>query len=338
VNRFKNNKKLQATFIVAICTFIFLFIGTENGLSKDDIPHLNKSKLKSGCLSCHGATRKLGLSTKLMPDDRCLRCHGPGASEEERARSDIFSLLSKRSRHPILETARYHERNEILPERVPSKPRHVSCLDCHNPHTTRPGKIYSRVRGTDISGIKRAEAEKESHVCYNCHSDSINLPPDSPNMRLEFDPSNASYHPVERSSKGRSVSLYKNMAQGSKITCTDCHDPHGSDYPPLLRVNYTMTDGAESPFAYDLCYGCHNRESILSNQSFKGSQMRDYGHKEHIVYQNTSCYTCHASHGSKTNPKLVEFNTSIVTGFRQYLNYGGGRAQCNLTCHGKMHK
>jgi len=323
-----------------LITLIALLIPTVIFSDTDKGTHFDKTKVKAGCSSCHdvsGRGKKGGLLRGTVADI-CLRCHGPSASIEERAKTNIYSLLMKRSNHPIIDTAKYHIRNEELPEKDPAMPRHVSCQDCHNAHMTSPRNRLAWIKGTALSGGKKIKAEKESEVCYNCHSDSINLPSSSSNMRLEFDPANASYHPVERVAKGRSTSLFRDISQGSFITCTQCHEPHGSDYLPLLRVNYNMTDGGESLYAYQLCYTCHNRDSILSNQSFKGSQSNDYGHKGHIVYQNTSCYTCHASHGSSTNPHLIQFNLSVVTGAGQYLDYGSGRAQCNLTCHSKVHK
>lgn len=325
---------------VVVVIFVFMITGIVAAADKEDLTHLNKTKIKTGCRACHDASGK-GKAGMLRdnPVDLCLRCHGPSGAAEERAVSNIFNLITKRSRHPIIETAKYHMQNEQLPERDPSMFRHVSCMDCHNAHLTKPANRMAGIKGTDLAGIKKIRADKESEICYNCHSDSLNLPSTSSNIRLEFDPSNASYHPVERVTKGRSQSLFRNISQGSLIGCTHCHEPHGSDYPPLLRVNYTMTDGGESTYAYELCYNCHERDSILSNQSFKGSSTatRDYGHKEHIVYQRTSCYTCHASHGSSMNPHLISFNPSVVTGSRQYFDFHGGRAQCNLTCHGKVH-
>ncbi|TAL24929.1 MAG: hypothetical protein EPN94_06355, partial [Nitrospirae bacterium] len=268
--------------------------------------HLDKTKVKfGGCSSCHDVSgkSKTGL-LKGRVVDLCLRCHGPSGRPEERAKTNIFTLLMKRSNHPIIDTAKYHIRNEELPEKDPAMPRHVSCEDCHHAHMTSSRNRLAWIRGTSLSGAKK-RAEKEAEVCYNCHSDSINLPSSTSNMRFQFDPANASYHPVERVAKGRSRSLYRELPQGSFITCTQCHEPHGSDYPPLLRVNYNTADGAESLYAYELCYTCHNRDSILSNESFRGSQSGDYGHKEHIVYQKTSCFTCHASHGSSANPHLI---------------------------------
>ena len=336
----KENKdgKMALTFLLCLTFLTFAFSGVVSATEKGT--HLDQLKVKSGCAACHdvsGRGKKGGLLRGGYVD-LCLRCHGPSGGSGEKAKTNIYSLLMKRSNHPIIDTSKYHIRNEELPEKDPAMPRHVSCQDCHNAHMTSPRNRIAAIKGTSLSGAKKIKAEKEAEVCYNCHSDSINLPSSSSNMRLEFDPANASYHPVERVAKGRSRSLYKEMPQGSLITCTQCHEPHGSDYPPMLRVNYNTADGAESLYAYQLCYTCHNRDSILSNESFRGSQSNDYGHKEHIVYQRTACFTCHASHGSSTNPHLIKFNPSVVTGAGQYLDYGSGRAQCNLTCHNKVHK
>ena len=57
------------------------------------------------------------------------------------------------------------------------------------------------------------------------------------------------------------------------VECVDCHNsdfaamvkgPHGSQYTPLLAYRYeTEDDTQEDPFTYELCYQCHDRDSIF---------------------------------------------------------------------------
>jgi len=125
----------------------------------------------------------------------------------------------------------------------------------------------------------------------------------------------------------------------SIITCSDCHGnddksgpkgPHGSNYEFILKENYIMESTPESPYAYELCYGCHRRASILNDESFNA-------HKRHVIYGKVSCFVCHDSHGSRDNENLINFDTSIVypnsLGQLNYIKLTPGKPRCFLNCH-----
>jgi len=304
--------------------------------------HLDTSKLPKGCISCHkGHGRRASLMLALPKDELCFKCHGPAKrGEPGEAQTDIYSVLLKRSNHPVLQTSAYHVSGESLPERSPSAPRHVSCVDCHDPHMTTKDIPYNVPQGYAGKRVKIKDVRKDYVVCYLCHSDSANLPPNAHNIAQDFDASNASFHPVENTGKNSRVpSLKAPLSAGSSITCSDCHGnddrfgpkgPHGSNYDHILRANYTTESGTESPAAYDLCYWCHNRSSILNDDSFKS-------HKRHVLYENLSCFACHASHGSKMYENLISFDRRIVfpnsQGQLNYVQLQPGKPRCFLTCH-----
>lgn len=314
--------------------------------------HLDQSKLPKGCSSCHKAHGRRGTAMLSMDkNDLCFSCHGAvKTGKPGEAANDVQTVFDKIYRHPVSTTAVYHKYNETLPERDPTKDRHVICEDCHNVHRTTQYDAMRMISGytSDRVTVKRAVFEYE--VCYKCHSDSANLPVNSRNMRLEFSSANPSYHPVETIGRSSNVpSLVAGYGPNSMIKCTDCHGnddpvgakgPHGSNNPNLLVGAYSLTDGPETPIAYELCYRCHERTSILANASFKR-------HKEHIEAfvsaQPASCFTCHASHGSTLYPRLMSFNVSVVTPSQggaltyQHDSSGAGKPRCNLTCHGKEH-
>ena len=89
-----------------------------------------------------------------------------------------------------------------------------------------------------------------------------------------------------------------------------------------------------SPSTYALCYKCHERASILGDQSFPL-------HALHVRDAQTACTTCHDSHGSAQNSHLINFNRDYVTpnseGRLGFEDQGSMRGQCNLSCHGKDH-
>jgi len=331
-------------FLFLVCSLSFF---TSPLSSSWAVPtHLDKSKVRSGCSDCHKGHGQKGTTLlSKSKDEFCLSCHSLSGKAP-----DISSELSKLSSHHIRETAMYHVPGEELPEKDSSTPRHASCYDCHNVHKSEKGdrvKGLKGLRGYTGAGMKTRQVSSEYQLCYNCHADSANIPKEKSNVSLDFSSSNASYHPVESRGKSSNMpSLKRGYTSSSLIDCSDCHGndnpfgpkgPHGSIYKPLLKFRYEMTQGAESPRSYELCYSCHDRTSVLGDESFKS-------HKVHIVYNRISCAQCHNSHGSKYNPSLIEFDTSVVfptsRGEMTFMPMFPGRPRCYLSCHvnGKIYE
>lgn len=304
--------------------------------------HMDKTKLPKGCISCHKGHGKRGTLMLGSPKDAlCFNCHGlVKQGERGEAQTDIYSVLIKRSNHPVIQTSQYHVPGETLPEKSSSTPRHVTCVDCHNPHLTTKDKPFAVAHGYSGKKVNITNVQKEYTVCYLCHSDSANLPPNVRNIAQDFHLSNASYHPVEGVGRNTRVpSLKAPLSAGSTITCSNCHGnddingpkgPHGSNYEHILKAKYTTESGPESPSAYDLCYRCHNRDSIQNDQSFKS-------HKRHVAYSSISCFACHASHGSKTYENLISFDNRIafpnLQGQFYFVQLLPGKPRCFLNCH-----
>jgi cytochrome c553 len=197
-------------------------------------------------------------------------------------------------------------RAQPLPETSAGVKRHVTCVDCHEPHqataaqpTVAPAiqRPMAGMWGIDRNGQRIEPAAYEYEVCFKCHADSANQPQASGavgagvprraanevNLRRVFEPSGASAHPVLAPGRNQVVpSLIPPLTAASVIYCSDCHasndtrasggsgarGPHGSVYRPLLERNYSTQDGTpETADAYALCYKCHKRETVLSAQS-----------------------------------------------------------------------
>ncbi|MHB8882091.1 MAG: cytochrome c3 family protein [Thermodesulfovibrionales bacterium] len=291
-------------------------------------------KVSYGCSACHRGHGRPGtqMLRKAMPE-LCYDCHGISQSGlSSGASTDVFFAMKKRYRHPVEETSGLHRSDEKLPERTPSTPRHVSCLDCHSPHISEKDEPTKGAIGHAGYGAARKKAARASEICYKCHSDNANKTSQGSDTLQDFDSSNTSYHPVERVARDRSKSIIQEFS-GKTMECTDCHVPHGTDVEHMLRANYRTLDGSESAAAYELCYTCHRRDSILGDQSFKY-------HKKHIVFEGTSCKTCHNAHGSRNNNRLIVFNPAVVTpsksGLLQYSKIGQ-EIDCFLNCHGAEH-
>ncbi len=290
-----------------------------NGLMKCNICHqghgvssspMLNQKFLDLCYQCHGLRSKNLKIQSLRAPSNFSQWIKTGTMESA---SEVETAFAKRYKHPI-ETERFHQFNEFLIE-PKNIIRHASCLDCHNPHTSTKENPLAGVIGIDLDGQIVMNSPKASFICYKCHSEYSNKPLNQKDILELLQPSNASFHPIEAEGKNKYVpSLISNYDISSIISCEDCHnndDPnskgvHGSIYPFILEKNYNILNGSiENEKAYEICYKCHNRISILNDESFPY-------HRKHIVESKISCYSCHNSHGSIENPYLINFPENIV--------------------------
>jgi predicted CXXCH cytochrome family protein len=329
----------------------------------------------NGCTNCHkvhSATQRERLLRFKREEDNCLNCHGGAITN-----FNIAAEIGKRWGHDGRFRAGVHD-----PAEIPfSMQAHVECVDCHNPHAAEHNPIgivrgtlgqtvkgpSLGVSGTTITGRQIRQARFGYEICFKCHADGLRglrvrtfRQAVQPNVRLEFQPSNPSFHPVAGPRRNVDVvSLIAPLRVGSVITCTDCHNsdnarfvggtgangPHGSIFEPLLVRNYETADfTTESSAAYALCYRCHDRTSILGDASFPF-------HRLHVVTARTPCSVCHDAHGvyrgqggSTNHSSLINFDLSVV---RPATGAGGSRLEhvdtgrmsgnCTLSCHGANH-
>ncbi len=342
---------------------------TWNGVGVNPWPHTAQTTVAgNGCENCH-APHSAGTKPRLLnfadEEKNCFSCHSGNV-----AAKDIQTEFNKFSTHPILNTTGVHD-----PTEDPlNPPRHVECADCHNPHAAKSSPAIAPTASGALAGLAGINASgslvkpltAEYELCFRCHADSLARGPArvnrqfvQTNTRLEFQPSNASFHPVQTGGKNLNVpSLLSPWTTASRMYCTDCHNnnqgvqaggsgpngPHGSMYQPILERQLLLTDyNTESIANYALCYKCHSRDSLLSDQSFQASNTlgQDRGHRFHIVDQKTACTTCHDSHGVANVKNLINFNPDYVTassnGRLEYISSGTASGNCSLTCHGKDH-
>ncbi len=332
---------------------------TWNSLGQDPWPHTDYTTVNdNGCENCHrphtagSPARILNESTS---EGNCLPCHNGNVSTK-----DVGAEFNKLSTHPVTASELHDPSEDLI-----NPPRHVECVDCHNPHAAdttdavppdAPGSL-NLVRGVDSNGSGTPDAAYEYELCFRCHADSTNTGAplvsrqfNQTNTRVETSLANASYHPVQGAGKNpNSPSLISPYTTSSIIYCTDCHNnnqgpgangtgpngPHGSAYSPILERQFVLTDySSENSSTYALCYKCHSRSSILRNDSFRE-------HKRHIKSKKTSCATCHDPHGVVNTTHLINFNTDYVTpsgsGRLEFVDQGTFKGECFLTCHGADH-
>ncbi len=226
--------------------------------------------------------------------------------------------------------------------------RHSECGDCHNSHNATSTLSTQTSTGWTVSGREAAisgvavtngaagaapayklltgavgsQPTREYEVCFKCHSGWTVLPsnagqPPSRQMldkAIEFNPSNASYHPVEAAGTNATTAMadslvgtspFKqwNFTTGGTVRCVNCHGdpdkydgtsppaagsdlaPHASQYAGILLRNYrdrVLKPSTEAYAAADfaLCYLCHAEEPFLND----GSSATNFQlHRKHVA-------------------------------------------------------
>lgn len=354
--------------LLLTCTLFFNNAFAEEEKSLLQGSHGDITLLPRTCQACH---RGMSMYNN-GEENSCVPCHGNDmdrskmtlngylASKGISKLKDIAADLGKTYHHPVLEVRGAHRSGEILPEELINATRHSECVDCHNPHLTEETRPLAAIQGRRVGNFI-TEIVNEYELCFKCHSTSANLPQNSTDKEAEFRIANPSYHPLLAEGKlAFVVSLKKPYAARkqnpndiSKISCSDCHGsddrsgakgPHGSRFRGLLKYNYQMEDGRnESDYEYSLCYQCHDRTSILNNESFAYHSLHIQGNRA-SNQGGTSCITCHDAHGSTSAPYLIRFDESVVRPNAEnkleyeQIGYTARHGKCSLNCHGVEHK
>ncbi len=336
-----------------------------NGSGKNPWFHTNyETVAENACENCHNTHSAAG-HERLMKyeaeENNCLDCHNGNVASK-----NIQQQLNKPYSHNVYSYFKIHDAAE---DALVSS-MHAECEDCHNPHASRQHNAEAPfvkgpnegVKGIDINGSRISKVQYEYEICFRCHAESPTKPSSTTvrqieqnNVRLEFALTNPSFHPVAGTGVNPNVpSLISPYTTSSIIYCTDCHSsdganspagPHGSVYPHILKYNYSTVDNTKESYqAYELCYQCHDRNTIINEQP---NEFQAKIHRKHIVEENTPCSACHDSHGisnmqgnSVNNSNLINFDRSIVSpvnGILKFEDSGLFSGTCYLSCHGKTH-
>lgn len=319
------------------------------------------------CHQTHGGTQKFALLKGNSADGLCLGCHGtaapPPRPEDAASARRASKLLSEpraaRSEHLWAEAGRWRQ-----PKRDGQGNFFAgACLQCHESHAaewkgTGPARTLT---GPAYSPEGRRVGEsvtRVADVCFRCHGQETWGGSDPLKVGDRFSAGAASSHRL--GSRGRAdLPSLRGVGERVPLDCTSCHGyeeglrgPHVSPFPALLKEAYLPDSGtAESDAAYALCYSCHDRNSVLGNESFRL-------HRQHITGQwaggylpgpprgfpgayppsgvrptvprppsppragsalaggmarPASCAACHDPHGSRDARALVAFSEMDVT-------------------------
>jgi DmsE family decaheme c-type cytochrome len=232
----------------------------------------------------------------------CENCHGPGSNHVAAGGGKgVGGLITfgKDSPVPVKvqnETClKCHQRGvQTYWEASPHASRGIACVNCHTiMEKTSDRYQLAKVGEHTPFFTKRAQTE----VCGQCH-----LQRNAQLMR-------SSHMPLRE----------------GKMTCTDCHNPHGTPNPSQLKwasVNetcyqcHTERRGPflwEHPPAFENCANCHEPHGSVNDRLLKVTDPRlctqchlaSTGHpvtprpRTSVFFFNRSCTNCHSQiHGS----------------------------------------
>ena len=183
---------------------------------------------------------------------------------------------------------------------VSADPRTPSCVSCHgasdkhaeNPAEVKPDKRFIRegaLRGNDASAVCLACHEKDygralwatsphpsaDVACTSCHK--LHVGQDKVLAKATEPAVCYACHQAQRTQV--KLASRHPIAEG-KMTCSDCHEVHGSAGPKLARRDSTN----------DTCYTCH------------AEKRGPFVHQHQPVTED--CATCHNPHGSSISRML----------------------------------
>ena len=162
-------------------------------------------------------------------------------------------------------------------------------------------------------------------LCAQCHSEE-HLPP----ANLKGAPKKVLKNDLE-------IKFHKPFSEGK---CTECHDPHESDFYKHLKLQYP-----EKPYTsfsaeqYSLCYKCHNKikEALTEPRTLTATSFRNGNLNLHFRHVNRPkgrvCSACHIIHGSR-QPKFIretfQFGDKTLPLKYEKTETGGS---CAPSCH-----
>ncbi len=176
----------------------------------------------------------------------CEACHGPG-SEHVKNPSDLSTIISFSSK-----------------SKTPISKQNGQCLACHSggPRIFWHASVH----------------EANNLACSDCHNPMANFSAHGLTARESINETCFQCHKEQRAEFSRRSHMP--LLEG-KITCVDCHNPHGSTTSPLLKADSVN----------EVCYGCHadKRGPFI----FEHAPVRE------------SCLNCHTPHGSNFEALLT---------------------------------
>jgi DmsE family decaheme c-type cytochrome len=208
----------------------------------------------AACAVCHVETAKAftgNIHSKIAhygEEGNCESCHAGAVTHAERGDPTLVTNPSKLAAEKASETCmecHIKDKKQMFWQGSIHESQQLGCTTCHNVH----GGMDNLLVKADQKG-----------VCFSCHFD------------VRADLMKRSKHPLRDSS----------IPSGEgKMTCSDCHNPHGARSEALV----------DAKSINDKCYECH------------------FEKKAPVLWEHSpvkeDCLVCHNAHGSSNDKLLV---------------------------------
>jgi len=260
------------------------------------------------CKECHEEVFQGFTATphgKLFADHTgsCESCHGPGsvhASSEDP--KDIITFhkgsMERNQLYASICFKCHKKTKELMDWRGSSHAQaSVACTSCHKVHAHERVKVTSTLAQPYYETVAKSFLKRqEPALCYQCHRDI--------QARTSF----PSHHPIRE----------------GKMTCSDCHNPHGGIVEMLKtkeRLNtlcYKCHGDKQGPFAFEHapvvedCTICHEPHGTTAHNLLKR-------------VEPFLCLQCHHSHFQIFEHKGVQYTAAVRC------------TQCHVAIHGSNH-
>ncbi len=326
--------KLKRTILLLLLLMIALF--ASNAFSRSSASGQQKGAAVANdkrfggndlCRQCHADSFAPFKATKMgklfMDDPRtplqaqgCESCHGPGREHAEAGgdKTKIISFDGKSDESKKMQEAmcvQCHEKgNRMFWEGSSHESRGMTCTDCHQVMAPPKNPLSSENRFTAPLGDVRSLSKSQPELCLQCHQ-----------MRRAQ---------LQRSS-------HMPFREG-KVTCTSCHNPHGTPNPkqliqPTLNENcWSCHAERRGPFLFEHapvmenCGNCHDAHGSINPQLL-------------IVRQPKLCQQCHndGQHRSSVySSVLPSTGNGTPTGYNNRV-VNRSCANCHSRIHGSNH-
>jgi len=267
------------------------------------------------CITCHQDQERRFKNTAMgrafahphTPDEAhgCEACHGPGKAHVEAGggKDTIPIRFGKDSSNSVAEQnavcmACHSRGTHISWKGSPHESRGMACVDCHQ--VKQEVQVTLSYEGrynaplTENTGVKK----KQPELCLQCHQ-------------------------MRRAQLQRSSHM---PYREGKVTCTSCHNPHGTPNPKQL-IQATTNENClschterrgpflwEHPPVMENCANCHEPHGTSNPQLLKTRMPR-------------VCDSCHDGSRHPTQPQPL---SSIK-------NFNRGCTNCHSSIHGSNH-